>query len=65
MWCVVAAPAVARQRLMQRNQLSAADADARIAAQIPIAEKERRARACAHHLRHWEPICGVIVGARS
>ena len=36
-------PAMQRARLMERNDLSAADADRRIASQLPIEEKARRA----------------------
>ncbi len=42
-WVVSAPPAVARQRLMARNGLSAEDADSRIAAQLGNAEREAKA----------------------
>lgn len=43
-WAVVTPPGVARERIMTRNGLSAEQADARIAAQLPNAEREARAQ---------------------
>jgi dephospho-CoA kinase len=43
-WAVVAQPAVARERIMSRNGLTAEQADARIAAQLTNAEREARAK---------------------
>jgi len=43
-WAVVTAPAVARERIMSRNGLTAEQADARIAAQLTNAEREARAQ---------------------
>ena len=42
-WVVTCPPEEQRQRLMTRNQLSEADADARILSQWPTAEKVKRA----------------------
>lgn len=38
-WLLVLAPAIQRERLMQRNQLSFEEARQRLAAQMPLAEK--------------------------
>lgn len=43
-WAVVTPPAVARERIMSRNGLTAEQADARIAAQLSNAEREARAQ---------------------
>jgi len=43
-WAVVTPPATARERIMNRNGLSAEQADARIAAQLTNAEREARAQ---------------------
>lgn len=42
-WVVTCSPDQQRQRLMQRNHLSAAQAEARIASQMPLEEKATRA----------------------
>lgn len=43
-WLVEVSPAVARRRLMERNGLTAEQADARISAQLTNAERERYAQ---------------------
>jgi len=43
-WLVTVSPAIARQRIMSRNGLAAEQADARIAAQLTNAERERHAQ---------------------
>jgi len=43
-WAVVTQPAVARERIMSRNGLTAEQADARIAAQLTNAERESHAQ---------------------
>lgn len=43
-WLVEVSPQVARERIMSRNGLSAEQADARIAAQLTDAERERHAQ---------------------
>jgi dephospho-CoA kinase len=43
-WVVIVPPELARERLMQRNQLSAEQADARIAAQITNDERAKHAK---------------------
>jgi dephospho-CoA kinase len=43
-WVVIVPPDVARERLMERNQLSAEQADARIAAQITNDERVKHAK---------------------
>ena len=43
-WVVIVPPEVARERLMERNQLSAEQADARIAAQITNDERVKHAK---------------------
>jgi dephospho-CoA kinase len=43
-WVVIAPPELARQRVMERNQLTAEQADARIAAQLTNAERVKHAQ---------------------
>jgi dephospho-CoA kinase len=43
-WLVTVSPATARERIMSRNGLTAEQADARIAAQLTNAERERHAQ---------------------
>lgn len=46
---ISAKPAIQRARLITRNNLSEIEADARIASQIPVSEKEKKADAVIHN----------------
>ncbi|MBD7984266.1 dephospho-CoA kinase [Sporosarcina sp. Sa2YVA2] len=46
---ISAKPAIQRERLIARNNLSESEADARIASQIPVSEKEKQADAVIHN----------------
>lgn len=46
---ISAQPGIQRERLIARNNLSKMEADARIASQIPVSEKEKQADAVIHN----------------
>jgi dephospho-CoA kinase len=57
---VSCAPAVQRARLLARNGGDSSDADARIAAQLPLAEKERVATWVLRNDGTVDALAGVV-----
>jgi dephospho-CoA kinase len=74
-WLVEVSPAVARRRLMERNGLTAEQADARISAQLTNAERERYAQVIIDNsgtleelrtrvLAEWERLAAAALALR-